>query len=554
VYRWIIFCHNLLGDPELPVWTSSPGVMAVDHPDTVTRGPSNFLVTVNSGDAPIQGALVCAMKANEVYEYGLTNSSGQLTLSISPATLGTMDVTVTARNYLPYEGVALVVPGRDVGVFSIDSPPDTVDTNSVHTPRATVENFGDSTETFEVACWFDSAGVRVYADTQTVAGLASGSQIQVPFANWTACSGTGVAYQMRVTTLLLVDTNPGNNSRQKVVTTRPNHDVATISIDSPPDSVYPDSTYAPRATFRNYGDVTETFEVGCWFDSAGVTVYADTETVVGLGSGLETQIPFANWTACPGALVQYQMTVATLLAGDSNPANNSEEKSVTTLEYHDVGTASIQSPPDTVNCDSTYIPEAFVENFGNVAEDFAVFCSIDGYGDTVQVLALGPGSSYLVQFTPWTVPAGDSTTYLVTVTTVLSGDLDPSNDTQEKQVFAYRVGVEEDIKSQFPISSFQLGQNFPNPFSRETQIAYSVWPMAETGDAISHKPLAISLRVYDLSGRLIRTLVDGRQEPGLYQAVWDARDNSGLEVPSGIYFYRMASEERVLTKKTALLR
>ena len=52
----------------------------------------------------------------------------------------------------------------------------------------------------------------------------------------------------------------------------------------------------------------------------------------------------------------------------------------------------------------------------------------------------------------------------------------------------------------------------------------------------------VSLRVYDVSGRLVRTLVDGEKGAGYHTAVWDGRDDAGTEVASGVYFCRMEAE------------
>jgi hypothetical protein len=97
-----------LGDPAMEVWTSVPDALDASHPGTVPLGPSSFTVTVTSGGSPVQGALVCASKGSEVHETGLTNFSGQITLSIDVLTPGTLDVTATKHDYLPYEGEALV--------------------------------------------------------------------------------------------------------------------------------------------------------------------------------------------------------------------------------------------------------------------------------------------------------------------------------------------------------------------------------------------------------------------------------------------------------------
>lgn len=64
----------------------------------------------------------------------------------------------------------------------------------------------------------------------------------------------------------------------------------------------------------------------------------------------------------------------------------------------------------------------------------------------------------------------------------------------------------------------------------------------------------VSLSVYDASGRLIRTLFDGRANPGSYVETWDGRDARGSAVGSGMYFYRLRAGERALTRKMILLK
>jgi len=64
----------------------------------------------------------------------------------------------------------------------------------------------------------------------------------------------------------------------------------------------------------------------------------------------------------------------------------------------------------------------------------------------------------------------------------------------------------------------------------------------------------VSIKVYNIVGQLVRTLVDEEKLPGNYQLVWDGKDQSGEEVASGIYFYRLKSDEYVKTKKMILLR
>ncbi|MBK9404952.1 MAG: T9SS type A sorting domain-containing protein [Ignavibacteria bacterium] len=81
---------------------------------------------------------------------------------------------------------------------------------------------------------------------------------------------------------------------------------------------------------------------------------------------------------------------------------------------------------------------------------------------------------------------------------------------------------------QLTASDYKLEQNFPNPFNPETTIKYSV----------SRKSF-VQIKVYDISGKLINSLVAKELSAGSYSAVWNGKDITGNNVSSGIYFYNM---------------
>ncbi|MDI6840591.1 MAG: C25 family cysteine peptidase [bacterium] len=91
-------------------------------------------------------------------------------------------------------------------------------------------------------------------------------------------------------------------------------------------------------------------------------------------------------------------------------------------------------------------------------------------------------------------------------------------------------GVDE-ILTKVP-NSLVMYQNTPNPFAHLTSINYEV-PVKSR----------VSLKVYDITGRLICTLVDRIHKPGYYRAIWDGKDSSGRRVSSGVYFYKFESKE-----------
>ncbi len=98
------------------------------------------------------------------------------------------------------------------------------------------------------------------------------------------------------------------------------------------------------------------------------------------------------------------------------------------------------------------------------------------------------------------------------------------------------VGIEPYI-NETP-SSFELKQNFPNPFNPTTNINFSL-----------PKSSYVSLKVYDLVGKEVKTLVDGNQQQGTYNIMFDA-----VNLPSGIYFYTLKTNEFTATKKMMLVK
>jgi len=85
----------------------------------------------------------------------------------------------------------------------------------------------------------------------------------------------------------------------------------------------------------------------------------------------------------------------------------------------------------------------------------------------------------------------------------------------------------KDDFSQVPVG-FTLEQNYPNPFNPSTIITYQLPASRE-----------VNLKVYNLIGQEMKTLVEGNKAVGKHQVIWDGRDNHGHLVSSGIYLYRL---------------
>jgi hypothetical protein len=90
--------------------------------------------------------------------------------------------------------------------------------------------------------------------------------------------------------------------------------------------------------------------------------------------------------------------------------------------------------------------------------------------------------------------------------------------------------------------NFKLNGNFPNPFNGQTRIPVSI--------SNGH----VSLSIFNLRGQKIRTLVNEWYRTGLYEFIWDGRDEKGSELPSGIYLIRLENGSQTRTQRMELLR
>jgi len=107
--------------------------------------------------------------------------------------------------------------------------------------------------------------------------------------------------------------------------------------------------------------------------------------------------------------------------------------------------------------------------------------------------------------------------------------------------FSYSNEIEIDL-SNLAIS-YSLNQNYPNPFNPVTQIDFSL-----------AQPGFVTLNIYNSIGQLVRILVNEKLEPGSYNYEWNATDNYGNILSSGVYYYRLQAGSFVETKKMILLR
>jgi hypothetical protein len=99
------------------------------------------------------------------------------------------------------------------------------------------------------------------------------------------------------------------------------------------------------------------------------------------------------------------------------------------------------------------------------------------------------------------------------------------------------------LKNSETPTTWGLGQNYPNPFNPLTVIRFSLMVNSY-----------VTLKVYNVLGQEVKTLVDGMRDAGYESVEWDGRDAQGLSVPTGIYFVRMTAGDFSAAQKVMLMK
>jgi hypothetical protein len=194
------------------------------------------------------------------------------------------------------------------------------------------------------------------------------------------------------------------------------------------------------------------------------------------------------------------------------------------------------------------IPPAAMENrLGVIAGDVAGFPNGRRLGDDVIDIALRVVAGVLIDTTFANGPNGQL------------GDGVQQNDLLFSSSFPFLAPPHEGYENKHgrtyigPIGlsgssnnipkKFSLEQNYPNPFNPTTQIKFDI-----------SKTLNVTLKIYDILGREVRTLVNEIKSAGSYSVMWDGKNNSGNQISSGVYFYRLEAGDFTGIKKMVLVK
>jgi hypothetical protein len=604
VYRWHQYQLNVLGDPELSIWTDSLRLLMVHFPDSLPVGTSPVLVTVSDGAVPVSGALVCLMKEDEVYERSITNSAGQVSFGLSPATPGNIQITATARDYLPYEDSATIFAAGPFVKYLGGTPVDTSgNADGVCNPGeeiwlpAFVKNHGSQTASLVDGIITTSDPFLTLDQTSASFGdiPAGDSSLGWPDFEFTissACTNGHVAY------LDLAMSDSAGHSWS---------DIVAVTVCLPALSC---PGYSVRDTTGNDNGVPEPGET--------ITLLVHIKNS-GLGDarGVQANLRCSDpHVTLPGSLAaagdieaggygwgRFTVSIDSACAAPHFPSLMLDITTSESQQYSDsllfaIGTLGFEDDVEDGTGDWTPEGAWHITEHNSHSPSHSWYCGQEGtwqYDNQMNVsltgpwFVLGPGS-YLSFWHWYDMPIYGSDGLYIEISTGsgwdtldfkgCGGALDSllpgrmwfnewydlssyrtgdsarirfrfysdSEDVGEGwyiddiDVGAECTGVEDDRMRVGPRSP-RLYQNKPNPFTAATTV-YAYNP----GES------RLSLEIYDLAGRLVSTLPMLSSGSGLVAVTWDGTTSEGNRSTSGTYFYRLTPSLGTAPRKMIYLR
>ncbi|MGH1362672.1 MAG: Ig-like domain-containing protein [Calditrichia bacterium] len=245
-------------------------------------------------------------------------------------------------------------------------------------------------------------------------------------------------------------------------------------------------------------------------------------------SGADTVSSAFNWTPVAGQEGDYTITY---IISDNNGASDTCDVAITVNTIGTAGdsiapfcqiTANDPGPPETI--------EVTVQDFESGIAEVNILNTTNA---SIAIPAFSPGTNDALIIIATKLDPNESATVVLQVIDV-EGNITVCDP------------VYQTVSAVIP-EGFVLEQNFPNPFNPNTLIRFDV-------PATSLGAQTVSLRVYDISGREIRTLINEAVQPGQHQVEWDGLSNNGSHVAGGIYFYRLVSGDYVATRKMVYMK
>jgi hypothetical protein len=637
--RWCHYQLNVFGDPSLHLWTAEPTDLTVSGPDSVFIGQPDVTFTVTDASrAPIAGARVVAYSDDYgMYDTGLTDALGMVTLSPDLSATGMLTVRATAHDRLED---AVTIPVLPASGPYVAYESHTVDDDQVDESDGNDDGIANAGETIEIFVTLTNYGVD--PATGVTATLSSGSS-RVTLIDDSESYGTigaglsvtgpdGFVVEIDPTTpdgeTIMFDLVMTDGSRAVWGSTfgipiaAPELEYASSDADDPlyggngNGCMEAGETIDLTVVMKNEGGATATGLTGTLSSTDPyVQINEATANVPFITSGSNGTFSGFSITLLPDCPGDYEVTFDIYVSGNWGYSASAQfalrtaiqdftddfesgqgdwtHSNVTggfvddwhmeTYRYHSAGTswkfggsgsglysdsadAALATTPMCIGADGEmtfwHYLDAEEESSTTAWDCCLVEISTDG-GTTWSTLTPDGGYSHTKNSNPAN-PLPEGTPCWSGFFTWRQETFDLSAYEGETISVRFRFASDgyvteegwyvDDVSISCSASTgvaggetipvtFELRQNAPNPFNPTTVISYM---LPERG--------RVTVEVYNIAGRLVRTLVDEEQEPGLRSVTWDGTDDAGRGVASGVYLYRVDAGDHSAKRRMVLLK
>ncbi len=612
VYRWHQYQLNLLGDPEMLVWSDIPETLDVTYPQSIPQGNSRifFTVTDKQNGTPVQGALVCLMKGDESYASGYTDISGSVFLDASPSTLGDCDLTVTAHDYLPVEITIPVVSGPYVNYLGWEVNDSLGNDDGIANPdediflNLMIKNSGNATA-YDIelvlrsqdpcVTILDSSASLTYLNIHDSLFINNAFRIAVGSTS----NGHGISFELEIQdasrTLvyepILLIGMPLLRCRKVVIMHPPTMPAEIESLTVCLENVglgFGHATFAHLASDDPYISVItdsvwygEIYPESLMLGPSPFVISVDPSCPASYLAPLPVNIYTAEYSFIDTIRVLIgetgfwdDMESGTGLwttGGSDNLWYISQDRSFSpthawycgdsmTGYYHNNMDCYIQTIPFMIQANSvlSFCRWFDVPIYGT--DGIYVIIMGNGYADTLDFIGTGGALGGRGIQSDWFeevyslshYPVGE--TIQVRIAFISDYDGDVGEGFYIDDVHIDHVTMIEEFR-EHGICQLLL-EVYPNPFLNRLDIQLQLAPFREAGPGMTDMSTEITLRIFDVTGRLVKDLSQSLSDIGPQQSSisWHGIDKMGRKVPAGVYFVQLEAEGVKLTRKAILLR
>ncbi len=613
VYRWHQYEVNLLGDPELSLWTDAPALLSVSHPDSVLAAgaPVNVVVWTTQGTRP--NALVCVTNGSDVYERALTGDDGTAAFSVATAQPHDLAITVTAADCLPYEAtIAVRMSGAYLDARDLDVD-DTVGGNGDGLPgpgetidlTLTLENLGgDAAPGVSMHLHTDDSWLALVESDADFGDIAGGAQAE-PSAPFVLEIAPGCP-DGHVALLQATITSSGLGRTWEVALpvtmAAPVLRIRSYSVD---DTSGGDGDGIPEPgehltlmveLINDGGAAANSPDAVLWTSDVWTVVETGSAEMQTISAGETAQAVFSLSLALACPLPHFPELTLETVTSDGLSESGAMVISVGTTGFATdfEGPAIGWSPGGTNNMwkatdhrahsgsMSWYCGQEVSWQYGNdmaahfdspefvlgAETELSFWCWYDVtiYGvDGLYIQLMSDGAPLdTLDF----IGSGGALETLGSIgndwleyTYALEGT--PGDTVSVRFLFvsdasdaAEGVYIDDvSVSSRIEASGTDVAddQTLPGLIQLDQNCPNPFTP-ATTIRFVLSTSSPVNLSVYSIQGRLIRTLVDDMRAPGDHIVEWDGRDAVGTEVAAGVYLYRLSTGELEETRKMILVR